>query len=216
MINMSKIEKIKQYYEPNLGKGLPDFEVLGWESKEAQYLRFEMLEKNVAIENKKLLDVGCGLGNLLEYLRDKGIHFDYTGVDISSKMIEYAKKRNPESNFLCLDIFNDNTFAPHTFDIIYTSGIFNLNLGNNYEFLITALKKFFHLSNSVVAFNLLHHKSPDRDDRYYYFSPEEIVEILENFNCEFSDIQIIEGYLKNDFMVVCKKNHPLNTTGTTP
>jgi len=212
-MNMSKIEIIKQYYEPNLGKGLPDYEVLGWESKEAQYLRFEMLGKNVIIENKKLLDVGCGLGNLLEYLRDKGVHFDYTGVDISSKMTEHAKKRNPESKFLCLDIFNDSTFPSGSFDIIYTSGIFNLNLGNNNEFLATALKKFFHLSNSIVAFNLLHHKSPDRDDRYYYFSPEEIVGILGDFKHELSDTQIIEGYLKNDFMVICKKNH---TTDATP
>ena len=121
---MSKIEMIKQYYEPNLGKGLPDFKVLGWESREAQYIRFEMFEKNIEIENKKLLDVGCGLGNLIEYLSERCISFDYTGIDISQKMIDCARKRNPSFRFLCLDIFNDNTFSPHDFDIIYTSGIF--------------------------------------------------------------------------------------------
>ncbi|KNY29627.1 class I SAM-dependent methyltransferase [Pseudobacteroides cellulosolvens] len=202
---MSKIEMIKQYYEPNLGKGLPDFKVLGWESREAQYMRFEMFGKNIEIENKKLLDVGCGLGNLIEYLSEKGVSFDYTGVDISQKMIDYAKKRNPTFRFLCLDIFNDNTFSPHDFDIVYTSGIFNLNLGNNNEFVEIALKRLFYLARSVVAFNLLHHKSPDKDDRYFYFSPEEIVETIKHFKCDLSDIQVIEGYLKNDFMIICKK-----------
>ena len=86
----SKLDRkkhIEAYYKPKIGKGLPDFEVLGWESKEAQYMRFEIFTSNVDIKNKKILDVGCGLGNLLEYLIDKGINIEYTGVDILEDII---------------------------------------------------------------------------------------------------------------------------------
>jgi cyclopropane fatty-acyl-phospholipid synthase-like methyltransferase len=205
---MSKAYEIKLYYEPNLEKGLPDHKVLGWESREAQYSRFEILARNAGLKGKKLLDVGCGLGNLLEYLNELNVPVDYTGVDISRKMIESAKRKNLNGTFLYLDIFSDRIFKEEAFDIVYASGIFNLNLGNNKQFLPVALKRFFELSRCTVAFNLLHYKSPDRDDRYFYFSPDEVLEVLESAGYSISETRIFEGYLKNDFTVICRKTAP--------
>lgn len=207
---MKKVEKIMQYYEPNIGKGLPDFKVLGWESRNAQYSRFDMFIRNTDLEGKRLLDVGCGLGNLLEYLNELEIHVDYTGVDISQKMIESAKAKKLKGVFLYLDIFKEELFSEgifkeNEFDVIYASGIFNLNLGNNKEFLSMALKRFYQLSKDIVAFNLLHHKSPDRDDKYYYFSPDQVLEILKSAGYDTEKVQVIEGYLMNDFTVICRK-----------
>ena len=45
-----------------------------------------------------ILDIGCGVGSALNILNKKG--FKTTGLEISSKMIQFAKKRNPESNFI--------------------------------------------------------------------------------------------------------------------
>lgn len=44
--------------------------------------------------NDKVLDYGCGNGRLLEVLKGKKIN--YTGVDVSRKLIELAREKYPE------------------------------------------------------------------------------------------------------------------------
>ena len=72
---MKKVEIIKTYYEENHKEGRADHEILGWESRQAQRKRFEILVLNVDLEGKSLLDVGCGLGNMLEFIEEKKKNF---------------------------------------------------------------------------------------------------------------------------------------------
>lgn len=203
---MKKLDIIKTYYDNNMSKDLPEYGILGWESEEAQRLRFDMLLSSVALEGKKLLDVGCGTGSLLEYINSKNIKVDYTGVDILEKMTEIAQSKKLAGSFIHMDIFKNNIFNNNSFDIVYTSGIFNLNLGNNREFLKNALELFLDISRYAVVFNLLHVASPDReDDKYFYFHPDEVREILADFSDKFAEAEFIETYLKNDFTVVVRK-----------
>jgi len=203
---MKKLKAIKQYYVKNIENGTSDHEILGWESKEAQYARFAALKDNIDLEGLKLLDVGCGLGNLLEYLSEEGVKVSYTGVDVLPEMIERAKEKGLSGEFLCVDVFEDNVFETSSFNIVYASGIFNLNLGNNKEFLKSAIKLFMKLSTNYICFNLLHYKSPNKEDTYYYFSPEEAKEIIQESSIgKEMSIEIVEDYLKNDFTILCKK-----------
>lgn len=202
---MKKIQKIKTYYENNIAKDLPEYGILGWESEEAQQLRFDVLLDNTELEGKRLLDVGCGTGNLLEYINSKGINVKYTGVDILDEMVIKAKSKQLDADFRYVDIFKENVFKPASFDVVYTSGIFNLNLGNNKEFLANALELFFSLSCGTVVFNLLHYASPDREDKYFYFHPDEVKQILSGFSGLLAKTKFVEAYLKNDFTVACYK-----------
>ncbi len=63
-------------------------------------------------DGDKVLDVGCGNGRLLELLKDKKI--DYTGVDFSENLVNLAKQKYPQNNFLVADNLNlpfpDNNF----------------------------------------------------------------------------------------------------------
>lgn len=201
---MNEIDKIRTYYEPKMIAGQPDYKMLGWESREAQQARFEVLKQNVELCGRKILDVGCGLGNLLEYLECTDTCPEYTGVDILPGMIEKAKAKKLSGTFYCMDIFKEDAFEDRAFNVVYASGIFNLNLGNNREFLLKAVNEFFRLADEAVAFNLLHFKSPDRDDRYSYFDPGEVEHMLETLPFAIREIRIIEHYLENDFTVVCR------------
>ena len=208
---MSKMEVIKTYYESNMGKGLPDFSVLGWESEEAQRLRFDVLMSSSNLEDKRILDVGCGMGNLLEYMNERNVNCSYTGVDILQCMIDSAKSKNLKADFHCLDIFKDKPFQNESFDLIYASGIFNLNLGNNKEFLFNALNLFLDLSSSIVAFNLLHSDSPNKEDQYYYFHPDDVKQIVEEISDRVQKINIVEHYLQNDFTVILYKDSKISS-----
>ena len=202
---MKKLEIIRTYYESKMDRGLPDYGVLGWESKEAQTLRFDILLSSVDLGGRSLLDVGCGMGNLPEYIRSKGMDVRYTGVDILQSMVDQARARMPGAEFYNADIFAGPFFGKRIFDVVYASGIFNLNLGNNRDFLCSALDTMLGLSMEAVVFNLLHRDSPDREEKYSYFHPDEIKSIVECMSGRVKKLNIVEAYLKNDFTAICIK-----------
>lgn len=198
---MDRIETIKSYYETNIDSGVHDYEILGWESREAQEKRFDIFVSNTDLQNKKILDVGCGLGNLYEYIAARGTGFSYTGVDILECMVERALSKNPDAEFHCMDVFKDERFKGRKFDIIYASGIFNLNLGNNMEFLMNALAKLSELASESIVFNLLSCYSNDKEHEYYYYDPEVVTEAIDKSGLFSKKSYVIQGYLTNDFTV---------------
>lgn len=59
---------------------------------------------NTILNNKaKLLDVGCGPGNITKYLLSKRPDFSIFGIDIAPNMIELAKTNNPTAHFAIMD-----------------------------------------------------------------------------------------------------------------
>jgi ubiquinone/menaquinone biosynthesis C-methylase UbiE len=155
----------------------------------------------VPVSGKSLLDVGCGLGDLYAYLLEKGIEAEYTGVDILEGMIERARSRHPAARFLVGNIFDRSFMRNRKFDLLYCSGIFNLKIGDNAALLKKALRAFFSLAREAVVFNLLDGNAPDKDDRYYYFSQDDVRTFLLPYDW---DIQFIGDYLPNDFTVICR------------
>ncbi len=201
---MSHMNNIKKYYEDNYKEGYPDYYIQGWENRTAQEMRFKELINSIDLNGKRILDVGCGTGNLLEYINERFTGFEYTGVDILPHMINIAVAKKLTGKFICMDLFKNNPFKSNSFDAIFSSGIFNLNLGNNKEFLFDALDVFQQLSNGTIAFNLLWDKSPDREDKYFYFDPDKLEQLLtERYN--HWAVTISKGYLNNDFTVLLKK-----------
>ena len=53
--------------------------------------------------NAKLLDIGCGPGNITRYLLSKRPDFDVFGIDIAPNMIELARNNNPAADFSVMD-----------------------------------------------------------------------------------------------------------------
>src|SRR5690606_1929583 len=53
--------------------------------------------------NAKLLEIGCGPGNITRYLLSKRADFEIFGIDIAPNMIELAKQNNPTAKFEIMD-----------------------------------------------------------------------------------------------------------------
>jgi 2-polyprenyl-3-methyl-5-hydroxy-6-metoxy-1,4-benzoquinol methylase len=54
-------------------------------------------------DKAKLLEIGCGPGNITKYLLSKRPDFSVFGIDIAPNMIELAKKNNPTASFAIMD-----------------------------------------------------------------------------------------------------------------
>lgn len=64
---------------------------------------YDFICSAIATPNAKLLEIGCGPGNITKYLLSQRPDFDIFGIDIAPNMIELAKKNNPTANFAVMD-----------------------------------------------------------------------------------------------------------------
>jgi len=199
---MSRRDHIRAHYEPRIQPGCESYDIVDWADRESQFVRFSAFVCNSDLEGKSLLDVGCGVGDLWDFLQERGVNVRYRGVDILERMVEAARERHPEAAFVCGDVFGEDPLAGERFDVVFSSGTFNLDLGNNREFLLEAVSRMLELAGEAVVFNLLHERTENKYDHCVYFDPAEIVRLLEPLPCE---IETLDDYLPNDFTVFCRK-----------
>jgi len=177
------------------------YQILDWESEDAHLGRFSALTDKLDLSGLSILDVGCGLGDLYGFIRERGIDVSYTGIDILDDMVNEAGRRYPDASFLSGDMFSRELFHESEYDVVYSSGIFNLNLGNNREFLQKALPVFFKVASKWVVFNLLDPDHPVQSEKYAYFEPEEIIPWVAEYS---SHICVVRDYVPHDFTVISK------------
>ncbi len=67
---------------------------------------FDFLCNAIEINNAKILEIGCGPGNITKYLASKRPDFKIQGIDIAPKMIALAKKNLPSAEFKIMDCKN--------------------------------------------------------------------------------------------------------------
>jgi len=70
--------------------------------------------------SKKVLDIGCGMGQDASVIAEDG-HY-VTGIDLSSEGIEYAKVHFPSVKFICDDLAK-HEFVEGEFDVIFSRGM---------------------------------------------------------------------------------------------
>ena len=64
---------------------------------------YDFICNSITKARAKILEIGCGPGNITKYLLSARPDFDIFGIDIAPTMIELAKKNNPTARF---DIMN--------------------------------------------------------------------------------------------------------------
>jgi len=198
-----RIDVIRAHYEPRMAPGRANFDVLDWASEVSQRARFQVLVESVPLGGRSLLDVGCGLGDLLACLIEREIDLAYTGVDVLERMVAACRERFDAGRFVRGDVFAEDPFAGEGFDVVFTSGIFNLDLGNNLEFLPGALRRLLGLAREHLVVNFLHARAPQKAPGYFFYDPRDVLAILRDEPCE---IRLLDDYLPNDFTVICRRS----------
>jgi SAM-dependent methyltransferase len=101
-----KINKLWQNYAPQYFWGDP------------LDVRFYLCKELSKIKNKKILELGCNAGIILNCL-DKSNNI--TGIDINEKALQIAKKINPEIQILKKDMFNLS--YKNEFDVVILANV---------------------------------------------------------------------------------------------
>lgn len=64
---------------------------------------YDFICHSISKHSAKLLEIGCGPGNITQYLLSKRPDFDIFATDIAPNMIELAKTNNPTAHFEVMD-----------------------------------------------------------------------------------------------------------------
>jgi len=123
---------------------------VGYEDALQQFLYFEILTAIGIPPAASVLDVGCGRGDLYAYLLARGYRGRYIGLDILPGMIEEARRRFPEAEFILGDIASAELEAC---DYVLACATFDYRTPNSLERWQHIIPRMFALARRGMAWN---------------------------------------------------------------
>lgn len=138
--------------------------------RQTQEKRMEVLCEIGVTKHSKVLDFGCGTGQMLSFLqRSVCFEGEYVGYDISPEAIELARAVHPDGRFEVRDILEQP--APEEFDYILVSGVFNNLISDNRAFFEAVSHRLMAQARIGYAFNMLSQFVDYFDEGLYYEDP---------------------------------------------
>ena len=131
-------------------------------------IKYDELRKE---NENEVLDFGCGLGHLYEYIRENNLEVKYTGLDLSPIFVNKCKEKYPEVEFIQKDILED-TCENNEFDYIIMNGVLTEKRDLKYEEMLDyfkeLVKKVYSWCRKGIGFNVMS-KDVDweRDDLFH-------------------------------------------------
>ncbi len=197
--------KNKDFYNQRVSKHGYSHLSLNWGSQKNQITRFEILSQIGNLENKNILDFGCGIGDLFYWFINNGINTNYEGIDLSSEMIKLAKKRFPTVKFKCQNLMESP--LNKKYDYILASGVFTYS---NNGFFQKCLELLYSKCNKGIAFNLLAdiEKYKNETTQMEFLSnPDDILKFCKSLSPK---VILKNDYHYRDFSIYMYKDENIN------
>jgi SAM-dependent methyltransferase len=174
-------EELGRYYSEKFAAHGANSQGVDWGTDQSKmFLRYEKMLSVVSPPNSErpsLLDVGCGYGGLLGYATDKGIGFDYTGIDVAANMIEWAANNMQGGRFINGDVMTHQFETD--FDYVVCNGILTQKLdtpGREMDrFAGQLIRRLFEIARHGLAFNVMTTKVNHFSNNLYYRNPAELL-----------------------------------------
>jgi SAM-dependent methyltransferase len=167
---------------------------------QSQERRFELLADIGDLRNTRILDFGCGTGQLGSYLERNGIEIEYFGTDIVQEFLTLCRSKFPKGHF------EDFSHLSHMkFDYIFIGGVFNNKMANNQAFYQETIRKLFPMCRLGISFNMMSAYVDYQDSALFYEYPENVFGFIKRDITPFvtlrNDYEVKPGVVPFDFTV---------------
>jgi len=165
---------------------------------EIEYCKTYIDKFVTSLFGKTILDIGCGAGQITDYLTQKG--FKVVGIDFSQELLKIARENYPKSKFILADICEYEQ-KEQVYGIITKDVLFHIPDKN----LIQVLQKFRRLlkknGNLCIIMDMPKEAGEqifieELDDKYQiyynYLTPEKLKQMLEKAGFLIDSIQIVK------------------------
>lgn len=170
-----------------------------------QELRFRALTRHFdASTPYTILDYGCGLAHLHDYLIAHGHQAAYIGADIVPEFVEASGQKYPGSSFFLIKGDGDVGIEV---DHVVVSGTFNIIEGDrqvHWDTVRGALVRLFKQCRSSLAVNFMTDQVDFQQDEAFHVSPAEVVEFVRRSLSRRYTLD--HSYMPYEFTVVTYKD----------
>ena len=173
----------------------------------------EYIDKFLNMCNKKILDLGCGMGHYSKYIKNKGV--EVVGVDFSKEMLKIAKENGPDIKFIKSDIRKlsrdlDKNLEQGFDGVLIAYVIHHLSKEETKECLINLKKYLVKNAKLLILFRegnrTLKEVEPFNPKFSYIIKEYEKKEITELLNeCGYDVLEIEEKPYKEDKNSLCPR-----------
>lgn len=195
-------------YSDRLAQLGPTIEALGW-NKPKHKLRYRVLLEywltKPSPQVVRVLDFGCGFGDLFGFARDHQLPIEYTGLDINPDLINVARERYPAARFFCQDLFDQP--LDENFDVVLSSGVHNHRLSVNQEFVERTFEWFDRHSTLGFSVNFLSDRVNYRNEQNNYTAPEDILTLAMRYS---SRVLLRHDYMPFEFTIFVDKRNKID------
>lgn len=183
--NVSLQNEIQKLYDKRVQEYGDSYKSVNYSGEALQQINFKSVMQVIKDPDKKhsLLDVGCGLTHLYEYILRKCLDLTYTGIDLSEDMITAAKKKTPSRAVHCGTLFD----LPQNriFDFVVAIGVFTRKAFKSKEeemikFVRDTIREMYRRAECGIAFNMVTSYVDYRKSDLYYTNPA----IIFDFCCK--------------------------------
>jgi len=199
-MNKKQLKEINDFFNNRYKVHGNSVASLDW-SKETQMLRFEIFSGFQDLNNKTILDVGSGFGDLGHYLKKKYPKVKYTGYDINENFISHCENKKDFTFELRNILENPPT---KKFDAVYSIGTLNSKFTGNREVTKQYIKRLFDSCNILTAISMTSsyvdkgHKNP----LAFYYDPSEMFKYAKTLT---KKVTLRHDYLPHDFTLILYK-----------
>ena len=196
-----------RFYESHVRRFGFGYRALGFGRRSSQEKRFGALAALGDFDGARLLDVGCGFGDLLAWLRARGVRPRYTGLDLTASMIDRCRKRfnegrgDGEARFLVGAALTWNADAEY--DYVIASGIFGYRARDTRARIRPTLERLFGIARAGLAVNFLSGCTPARSPGRLYVHPADALQYALRLT---PAVRLDHTYMPNDFTLCMYKN----------
>ena len=179
---MNNFDKIKNLYDESFKK-FGDSPSSLLTPKGRNNLRYRAIDQYLVKDDISVLDYGCGLGYLLEYLTSLNLNhnFSYTGYDILPEFIKTCKNKYPKGTF---NLISENDDFHEKFDIVFASGVFNIKSHDldidSKEYAFNRIKKLFSITNEVLICDFPSQYVDYKQTDAQHFDVQELLDFVSN------------------------------------
>ncbi|MHC5737307.1 class I SAM-dependent methyltransferase [Nostoc sp.] len=185
--------RIRTHYLPLIQQYGATFQAVDWGSSQGQTNRFRILLEVGNIENATILDVGCGIGHLVEHLSALNFQGKYLGIDIIPEMVGCARECYPTYLFQEGSILeSDNNWIA---DYVLGSGLFNFG---DRELMEKTIQTMFESCSKAVAFNSLSNWAEKKESGEFYADPLATVQFCRTLT---PWVVLRHDYILHDFTI---------------
>ncbi|MBI4348556.1 MAG: class I SAM-dependent methyltransferase [Elusimicrobia bacterium] len=202
---------VARFYHDRIRRfGVQDPRCLGL-TRASQRARFRALCELGDFDRKRVLDAGCGLGDLLPFLLERGVRPFYCGLDLCPEMIAHCRKRfrtRPDlaCHFEVGSVLDHQ--PPGPYDYVVASGLFGCFTPGATLEIESALAQMFSWCGSGLAVNFLSRRCARQEPGRLYVDPSEILQAALRITPR---VRMRHDYLPNDFTLYLYPPQPEGT-----